>query len=166
MKMELEKILLHPDELPIFESGDEITFFMPIYPPLLRNDVKIRISPEKLFAQAVKETEKALGHSPKNFYEITFWENGLASEMMLTGHIGLLISVTGRYVLPPKYVKFDEEKRKAYSTAEKGVKYLGDSHGPPFGYYTKNITNNTQATLLKNWSIHYLNEAIKEVLRI
>jgi len=35
MKMELGKILLRPDELPIFESGSEIIFFMPIYPPLL-----------------------------------------------------------------------------------------------------------------------------------
>jgi len=139
---------------------------MPIYPQLLRNDVKISISPEKLFTQAVEETKKVLGYSPENFYEIRCLENGLASEMMLTRHTGLFIPVTGRCVLSPKYVKFDEEKHRAYSTAEEGVKYLGDLHGPPFSYCTKNVTNDIQATLLKNWSIHYLNEAIKEVLRI
>ena len=133
---------------------------MPIFPTMLRKDIEIKTSAGDIFPKAVAETEKELGHSPRLFYEVIYWENGLAREFMLNEHVGLLTQTTGRYFIPPyhpeksNYVRFSEEKLNAYSAAEEGTEYLTDN-GPPFGYVTKN-TNKVHATLLRNWSINYL----------
>lgn len=166
--MKMEELLSEKDDFLIFQHGSEASFFMPIFPALLRKDMEIKTSAEDVFSKAVAETERELGRSPKIFYEAICWENGLAREFMLNEHVGLLTQVTGRYFIPPyhpeksNYVRFSEEKFNAYSTADEGAEYLADN-GPPFGYVTKN-TNKVHATLLRNWSVEYLNEALKEYM--
>lgn len=167
--MKTEELLSEKDDFLIFQQGGETSFFMPIFPALLRKDMEIKTSAEDIFPKAVAETEKELGHSPKIFYEVIYWENGLAREFMLNDHVGLLTQVIGRYFIPPyhppesSHVKFSEEKLNAYSAAEEGAEYLAEN-GPPFGYVTKN-TNKVHATLLRNWSFDYLNWAMKEYMK-
>ncbi len=170
--MKPEELLLSKDELPIFRQGSETTFFMPIYPALLRKDIKIKTSAGNLFQKAVEETEKELGHSPKLFYQAAYWdEDKLARSLFLNEHVGLYVQVNGRYFIPPYHppesnqVKFSEEKLNAYSVAEAGVEYfVDDLYGPPFGFQTTNSSNIVYATLLRNWGVTYLNEALKEYM--
>ncbi len=165
--MELKDLQLKPEEIQMEAVGTSGDYFLiiPIYPALLRKDIELQTSAVDIFPKAVAETEKELGHSPKLFYEVIYWENGLARELMLNEHVGLLTQVNGRFFLPPQYANFSEEKQEAYSTTEEGIEYLlDDLVGPPFVYQTKNA-NKVHATLLKSWSINYLNDALKEIIK-
>ncbi|MFZ3077736.1 MAG: hypothetical protein WA139_04730 [Candidatus Aenigmatarchaeota archaeon] len=168
--MKTEELLSEKDDFLILQHGGEASFFMPIFPALLRKDAEIKNSAEDVFPKAVAETERELGRSPNIFYETICWENGLVREFMLNEHVGLLTQVTGRYFIPPyhpeksNYVRFSKGKLNAYSAADEGAEYLADN-GPPFGYVTKN-TNKVHATLLRNWSVEYLNDALKEYMKI
>jgi len=85
--MKTEELLSKNDDFLIFQHGSETSFFMPIFPALLRKDIEIKTSAGDIFPKAVTETEKELGHSPKIFYEAICWENGLVKEFMLKEHI-------------------------------------------------------------------------------
>lgn len=163
--MEAEDLFLKPEELIMQEAGKEYFLVVPIYPFLLRKDIKMETSAGKLFEKASEETEKELGSSPGLFSEVIYWENGLARDLMLNDHVGLLTQVNGRSFMPPQCVKFSEKKMEAYSAAEDGAEYFVDKlYCPPFFYQTKNA-NKVQATLLGKWSINYLNDALKEYMK-
>ncbi|TRZ55004.1 hypothetical protein D4Q76_01240 [archaeon] len=167
--MKIEELLLKKEELIMHEVGQSKDYFflVPIHPALMRSDIKIKTHAADFYEKAAEETrnELNLNYTPKFSYEITIWEeNGLAKELILNSDVWLSTQVNSRSLLPPQYVNFGEEKKKEYSTAEDGAKYLlDDTIGPPFVYIPKN-TNMVHATLFRNWVTFYLNDALKEYM--
>lgn len=168
--MRQEDILLKKEELIMDKIGKtgEYFFLVPVYPALMRKDVKIETRAADFYKEAAEETRKDLNlnYTPELSCEVVLWEeNNLAKELRLNQHVLLFAETNSRTILSQPYVNFGGKKLEAYSAAEDGAEYLlDDMVGPPFVYISKN-TNRLQATLLRNWSVGYLNEALKELLR-
>lgn len=160
--MRIENVLLKKEELPVKRvnpTGGDYYFNMPIHPELLREDIYITVSADDYFLQAVEDTIKEVGSARKSHYDIFLLDNGFAKELMLNEHVGLIWYLGSAYPLPRE---FSEEKWREYSNLADGATYLHDG-APPYGYNTKNLSSKTDATLLRNWAVLYLNAALSEI---
>lgn len=158
--MELEKLLLKKEELPIVDN----IFLIPIPPKLLCKNIKIDKSAGDIFKRAVeKSRNEAKTYVRQSYYEVRCLENGLADFLFLNPHVGMYIQKDGRPILKPPYVEFDQNKQEEFAHGMEEDKYLLEN-GPPFAYIPKNTeSSKTDAILLRNWAIFYLNEVMKEI---
>lgn len=158
--MELEKLLLKKEEVPVIDNF----FLIPIPPKLLCYDIKIDKEADSVFQRAVEESEiEAKTHVRQFYYEVGYLENGLADFLFLNPHVGMYIQKSGRPLLLPPYVEFSQNKQEEFTHGKEKDEYLLDN-GPPFAYMPKNTeSGKTDAILLRNWAMLYLNEVMKEI---
>jgi hypothetical protein len=156
--MELNELLLKKEELPIIDNS----FLVPIHPKLLRSDIKIDTNATDTFKKAIEESLNEVSHVRDLYYEVRGLENGLADSFFLNSHVGIFINKSLRVPLGLPYVKFSQDKQEEFMQ-EKENNYLLDN-GPPFGYIPKNVeSSRTDAVLLRNWAMLYLNEVMEEI---
>jgi hypothetical protein len=88
-------------------------------------------------------------------------DNGFASYLSISrdagGSLYFSKSECRPLLLKSKYIRFTEEKAKAYSTGSSDKYLFGN------GYLHHNIDAYPGALFLRNWAIMYQNEALKEI---
>jgi hypothetical protein len=155
--MDMAKLLLKKDELPVIEYENSWVSFLPIYPKLLRKDAIIKTNISKLLDGANRQTQDDIGFVRNNYFEITFMENGLLESLLITPNSGIVFRKDKPYILPKTMGK---EKIELYLQME-NTEYIVDGKSP-FGYEFKE-TKREYATFLRNLGVLYLNSALRQI---